>query len=150
MFQTVSFDGVSGDRHEEQGRETGNHKRGFTHIKLQHQAIKDYFIRSGEKTSEEFFQGIQNALRENTAVKGGDKTWRKAQNRLQGTLRAAVSRGQGVNPQTHRGRGLASLGMGHSPDGTGQIKDNGKEARGQRVRLLNCRNHLGAGEHRGP
>lgn len=40
--------------------------------------------------------------------------------------------------------------MGHSPDGTGQITDNGKEARGQRFRLLNCRNHLGAGEHRGP
>lgn len=35
---------------------------------------KDYFIQSGEKTSEGFFQGIQNALWENTAVKGGDKT----------------------------------------------------------------------------
>ena len=79
---------------------------------------KDYFIQSGEKTSEEFFQGIQNALRENTAVKGGDKTQKKPRNRWRWVWEAAVSRDQGVNLRPT----LALLGMGHSSDWTDRLQ----------------------------
>lgn len=82
-FPTVFFDGISGDRREEQGRETGkglekSRQQGGQMIHtyqttvLSNQKISLFIVE--KRHQKDFFQGIQNALQENMAITGYDGT----------------------------------------------------------------------------
>lgn len=77
-FQTVFFDGISGNTCEEQGRETGKwleksreHGGQMSHTHqttvLSHQKISLFKVE--KKHQKDFFQRIQNALQENMSYR---------------------------------------------------------------------------------
>ena len=77
---------------------------------LSHQKISLFKVE--KKHQKDFFQGIQNALRENI----GDDGTERSPGLAPGSSESSCEQESQGKPQTHRSQGLLLVGMGHSSD----------------------------------